>query len=127
MRNPKGKRKGEIISSVIDDEGRRFGEKPKKAKTLYRVVQEFFGFSKVELTPLTGRTNQLRIQLAQIKHPILGERKYAYGRDFAVKFKRLALHAYYLSFIHPLSGQRHDLKIDLAQDLKEFLNGKEAL
>jgi 23S rRNA pseudouridine1911/1915/1917 synthase len=118
-------KKGILEGYILDEEGKRFREKPKKAKTAYRLLQEFRGYSVVELEPFTGRTNQLRIQLAKIGNPILGERKYAFGRDFKVRFRRLALHAYFLSFIHPVSKERVSLRIDLAVDMKLFLKKME--
>lgn len=114
-------RNGFLRDYIIDTDGRKFGEKPKEAKTLYSVLKAFDGFSVLELKPLTGRTNQLRIQLSKLGHPILGERKYAFRRDFKVNFNRLALHAFFLSFIHPLSKERVSLKIDLPPDMKKFL------
>lgn len=116
------KRSGFLRDYIIDQDGRKFGEKPKEAKTLYSVLKEFDEFSMLELKPLTGRTNQLRIQLSKLGHPILGERKYAFRRDFKVDFNRLALHAFFLSFIHPVSRERVSLKIDLPQDMKKFTN-----
>ncbi len=121
VRDQLNRRKGLLDSQIIDKEGKRFGEKPKRAKTTYRVLEEFPNFSVLELIPLTGRTNQLRIQLAGIGHPILGERKYAFGKDFEVKFRRLALHAFYLNFTHPVSRERVSLRIKLAPDIREFL------
>ncbi|MBU2504880.1 MAG: RNA pseudouridine synthase, partial [Candidatus Omnitrophica bacterium] len=115
------KKKGVLEGRIIDREGKIFGERPKQAKTIYRVLKEFNNFSMVELEPLTGRTNQLRIQLAKIGNPILGERKYAFRRDFAINVKRLALCAYSLSFTHPLSKERVNLEIPLPQDMETFL------
>jgi len=115
------KRKGVWEGKIIDREGKNFGEKSKYAKTFYRVLKDFSDWSILELSPITGRTNQLRIQLAKINHPILGEDKYAFRRDFKVKFKRLGLHAFYLSFIHPISRQKVTLEVDLAVDMQEFL------
>lgn len=112
---------GILEGYIIDSEGRKFGEKAKQAKTQYRVLDSYENFSVVELSPLTGRTNQLRIQLAQAGCPILGERKYAFGRDFKVKFRRLALHAFYLGFYHPVSNNFLEFKITLPQDMSEFL------
>ncbi len=114
-------RKGLLAGPIIDREGERFRERPKQARTAYRVLRELPGFSLVELKPLTGRTNQLRIQLAKLGNPILGEDKYAFRRDFKVKFKRLALHACYLNFRHPASGEKVELKIDLAEDMRKCL------
>lgn len=115
------KKKGVLEGRIIDREGKIFGERPKQAKTIYRVLKEFNNFSMVELEPQTGRTNQLRIQLAKIGNPILGERKYAFRRDFAINVKRLALCAYSLSFTHPLSKERVNLEIPLPQDMETFL------
>jgi 23S rRNA pseudouridine1911/1915/1917 synthase len=115
------KEKGGLEGYVLHKEGERYGQKPKKARTFYKVLNRFDGFSIVKLEPLSGRTNQLRIQLARIGHPILGERKYAFGREFKHKFRRVALHAFYISFIHPISKERVELKIDLPEDMKKFL------
>ncbi len=116
------KRKGVWQGEIIDREGRNFGEKKKYAKTYYRVLKDLSGWSILELSPITGRTNQLRIQLAKINHPILGEDKYAFRRDFKVKFKRLGLHAFYLNFTHPISRQKVILEVGLAADMQEFSN-----
>ncbi len=116
------KRKGVWEGKLIDREGKKFAEKSKYAKTFYRVLKDFPGWSILELSPITGRTNQLRIQLAKIDHPILGEDKYAFRRDFKVKFKRLGLHAFYLNFTHPISRQKVTLEVDLATDMREFSN-----
>ena len=116
--------KGFLSGYILDAEGARFKEKPKMAKTNYRVLRAFRYFSAVELMPVTGRTNQLRIQLAKEGNPILGERRYAFRRDFKLDFKRLALHAYFISFVHPVSGQRINLKIDLPDDMKGFLTSR---
>ncbi|MCK4912156.1 MAG: RluA family pseudouridine synthase [Candidatus Omnitrophica bacterium] len=116
------KRKGVWEGKIIDREGKIFAEKSKYAKTFYRVLKDFPNWSILELSPVTGRTNQLRIQLAKIDHPILGEDKYAFRRDFKVKFKRLGLHAFYLNFIHPISKQKINLELNLPKDMQEFLN-----
>jgi len=118
------RKKGKIESYVVDKEGKHFREKSKKAITFYRLIKKFSHFSLLELIPLTGRTHQLRIQLAQIGHPILGEKKYAYKKDFPINFKRLALHAYFLKFTHPVSKEKVTVSIDLAKDIKEFIKKK---
>jgi tRNA pseudouridine32 synthase / 23S rRNA pseudouridine746 synthase len=63
--------------------------------------------SRVELEPVTGRTHQLRVHLAAIGHPIVGDALYG-GRAA----ERLMLHASTLSFVHPLSGQLLELRRD---------------
>ena len=60
--------------------------------------------SRVSLEPKTGRTHQLRVHLQSIGHPILGDRLYANAAALS-KSERLLLHAEYLSFTHPESGE----------------------
>ncbi|MEM7659903.1 MAG: RluA family pseudouridine synthase [Bacteroidota bacterium] len=81
----------------------------KPAKSTYvvqaSVPSERFGqLNLVRLLPHTGRTHQLRIHLASIGHPILGDRDY--GREpLILKGKGMYLHAYALRFVHPFSGK----------------------
>jgi len=93
----------------------------KSAITNYRVTEKRNDFSILEVEPLTGRTNQIRIHLKQLGYPVLGEERYAFRRDFKIKAKRLCLHAQRLEFKHPLSGKLLSLDAELPQDLKEFL------
>lgn len=79
----------------------RFSKKTRYAKTHYRTIKRWDAASLLELEPFTGRTHQLRVHLAFLGHPILGDTKY--GRDNP--FSRLALHAQYLGFAHPATGK----------------------
>ena len=93
----------------------------KTALTKYRVIQEKSNYSVVEVSPITGRTNQIRIHFKNIQHPLVGEDKFAFRKDFALRFKRVCLEAKELSFKHPVTGESLTLSIDLAADLKDFL------
>lgn len=94
----------------------------KEALTYYKVIEERKkGFSIVQLYPITGRTNQIRIHMKAIGHPIVGERKFAFGKDFPLKFRRCALHSQYIEFRHPLTGRRISFYADIPQDMKKFL------
>lgn len=73
----------------------------KRAITNFWVKERFADKTFLELEPVTGRTNQLRIHLAHIGHPILGDEKYG-----GYEFPRLCLHAYKLVFWHPNGGKR---------------------
>lgn len=77
----------------------------KLSQTRWRLLQEDGDSSRVELTPITGRTHQLRVHMQSLGHPILGDGLYAHvaARDMA---PRLMLHASSLAFCHPLSGVR---------------------
>jgi len=94
----------------------------KYAQTRYKVIEKRRDFAIVEAAPLTGRTNQIRIHFKSIGHPILGETKYAFRRDFKIKAKRLMLHAARLEFMHPVTGKVIQLNCDLPVDLKAFLD-----
>lgn len=72
----------------------------KKAVTLYEVLKTRGGYSLVELQLETGRKNQIRVHLADLGFPIVGDRRY--GSDVS-PIHRLALHARTLRFIHPVT------------------------
>lgn len=72
----------------------------KRAETKYRTIASSSGLSLVELRPQTGRTHQLRVQLASRHHPIIGDKMYGSGTQFN---NGIALHAKGLKFEHPTS------------------------
>jgi 23S rRNA pseudouridine1911/1915/1917 synthase len=91
--------------------------------TKYRVVRRKKDYTILEVEPITGRTNQIRIHLAAIGHPLLGERVYAFRRDFKVKFRRVALHASGIRFTHPFTKEEMSFVSELPRDLEELVNG----
>jgi len=78
-----------------------FTPNTKYAKTFYKTLKRSKDFSLLELKPFTGRTHQLRVHLAYLGHPILGDTKYGKNDNFP----RLALHAQEIGFIHPSTGK----------------------
>lgn len=78
-------------------------ERGRSAQSAWRVIDREKGATRVELTPLTGRTHQLRVHMRQIGHPILGDEFYATG-DALAAAPRLQLHAAHLGFRHPEGG-----------------------
>jgi len=97
----------EPIRADIDDRPRQIVdyEYGKSAQTLYEVVKRYDnGTTRLALTPLTGRTHQLRLHLATIGHPILGDDLYA-PEDVAAMVSRLLLHAAWLEVMHPDTNQ----------------------
>jgi len=92
------------------------------AITKYKVMQRRKGFTMAEVMPLTGRTNQIRIHFKNIGHPVVGETKYAFRRDFKLKAKRLCLWAKKLEFLHPLTCKRINITSKLDDYLKVFLD-----
>lgn len=93
----------------------------KKAITKYKLVQRRKGYSIIMVEPTTGRTNQIRIHFKIIGHPVLGERKFAFGKDFNIKFKRVALHALEVKFRHPVSGKTLCFSSKLPDDMNRLI------
>ena len=91
------------------------------ALTLYKVLTYHKNYSVVEVNPITGRTNQIRIHFAKLGHPLVGEDKYAFRKDFILRFKRTALHAKELSWPHPITGKMINVQAPLAKDMTNFL------
>lgn len=91
------------------------------AVTRYKTMERRSGFSILEVMPITGRTNQIRIHFKKIGHPILGETRYAFRRDFTLKAKRLCLHARSLEFSHPVTNRPLRFISVIARDLQDFL------
>jgi len=84
---------------------RRSG-KGQRAVTHVDVLETADGVSRVSCRLETGRTNQLRIHLSELGHPILGERTYMRGfKGQKIKAPRLMLHAAELGFVHPATGK----------------------
>jgi 23S rRNA pseudouridine1911/1915/1917 synthase len=93
----------------------------KPSLTEVRTLERRKHFSIVQINPLTGRTNQIRIHFKLIGHPLVGDRKFAFAKDYALKFRRAALHAFRISFIHPVNGATVNLEAGLPEDMKKFL------
>jgi 23S rRNA pseudouridine1911/1915/1917 synthase len=107
---PLGRRASKIV--VDATEGRR-------AETGFEVRERLIGATFLEATPRTGRTHQIRVHLAAIGHPILGDRAYGGGGDDAraAGLDRPFLHAWRLSFVHPFTGAEVSLEEDLPPEL----------
>jgi 23S rRNA pseudouridine1911/1915/1917 synthase len=94
-------------------------ENGRDAITRYRVIERFDGASLVEALPKTGRTHQIRVHLAAIGHPIIGDK--LYGRASTL-VPRQFLHAQRIAFAHPSSGEQMELEAPLAPDLQAALD-----
>jgi 23S rRNA pseudouridine1911/1915/1917 synthase len=103
------------------------------AFTRWVVERRFTGFSLLDVTIQTGRTHQIRVHLASLHHPILGDSVYGNKKmlskvtDTAVRMhcsrlKRPFLHARLLGFKHPQNGEYHEFESPLAPELKELLS-----
>lgn len=94
----------------------------KPALTRYRVVRKFPGCALVECSLETGRTHQIRVHMASIKHPLLGDPVYGQVKQGLPPFGRQALHATRLGLIHPISGEAMSWDSPLPDDMRELLD-----
>jgi 23S rRNA pseudouridine1911/1915/1917 synthase len=95
-----------------------FGKKTKPAMTKYRTLRRRTESSLLELEPFTGRTHQLRVHLAFIGHPILGDDKYGKSNR---AFSRLALHAQSIGFIHPRTKKFMEFISETPSEFEELI------
>lgn len=109
LRQPQGK----VDLPLICDWPRRPRQKVcfvcgKPSQTHYELLQQDADSSLLRLTPITGRSHQLRVHLQSLGNPILGDEFYAHPQAFAAA-PRLLLHAAGLGFQHPVSGEDMDI------------------
>ena len=109
-------------------------ETGKEAITFYGVIEAFRGFSLLELTPKTGRTHQLRVHLAYLKHPIVADDMY--GGKLVYQWQlvdsvpvvqepvinRVALHAFSIEFKHPTTEKIVKFEAPLPDDMQNLLD-----
>lgn len=89
--------------------------------THYRVLERFEkGYTLVELVLETGRTHQIRVHMSHIGHPVVGD--VLYGEAAVWLIERQALHAWYLSFRHPVTGKFMELEASLPEDMQKLLD-----
>ncbi|MEW6102637.1 MAG: RluA family pseudouridine synthase [bacterium] len=96
-----------------------YGRKMREAKTFYKVLERRKDMSLLEVSLETGRTHQIRVHLANMKHPVLGDK--AYGKKSAI-INRQALHSFSLSFPHPITNKSLEFKIEPPEDMKNVAN-----
>ena len=103
-------------------------QRAKRAVTHYRLIERLKGAAMVECRLETGRTHQVRVHMASIGHPLLGDPVYARGRAGPrelldrLGFTRQALHAAYLGFIHPVTGDKLGFESPLPADMQELFS-----
>jgi 23S rRNA pseudouridine1911/1915/1917 synthase len=127
---PIGRHRNDRLRMAIRSDGR-------PARTHYRVIERFRGHTYLKVKLDTGRTHQIRVHLAHLKHPLIGDP--VYGRRLARPrgssealitvlrgFKRQALHAAALAFDHPVNGRRLSFEAPLPADFTSLLGALRA-
>ena len=95
--------------------------KAARAELKYSVERSLRGASLVRVTLLTGLQNQIRVQFSELGHPVIGDRKYSSDEASERRIARVALHAAYLQFIHPRSGETVSVECVLPADFQSLL------
>jgi 23S rRNA pseudouridine1911/1915/1917 synthase len=128
-----------IIDSAIGrhpSERKRMSTRTKRGRTAvtrWKKVEEFDGWTLLEIFPHTGRTHQIRVHLSSIGHPVLGDPLYGKkGRPGAIRdpvlkecvrrINRQALHAQRLRFTHPRTEERVQFVSSVPQDMRDVLS-----
>ena len=102
------------LSSPVDNGG-------KFAVTHYNVLESSNGYSLVECELETGRKNQIRVHMADLGHPVVGDHKYGSEID---PMRRLGLHAYMLCFTHPVTGKHLRFETPVPVPFEKCLDGR---
>ena len=89
------------------------------ARTHYEVLATGRGRALVRLALDTGRTHQIRVHLAHLGHPLVGD--FLYGKEEPERIPRPALHSHRLTFRHPITGQEMTFTAPVPQDMKRLL------
>ena len=101
----------------------------KPAVTHYSVVEAFPGCTLLRCKLETGRTHQIRVHMASIRHPLVGDHIYIKGaqkcppqmRETLAAFPRQALHAERLGLEHPETGEWMEWQVEMPEDMKSLL------
>lgn len=118
------KKKSDTIESYLtEDEDYRVhssksSDKGVLAQTQYEVLHETGSFSLLKVNLLTGKKNQIRVHMAELGHPIVGDSKY--GKETG-KYRNLALHSASLEFTHPFNKKRVLVKAKVPDYFKQLV------
>lgn len=104
----------------------------KEAMSIVNVLQAFRGFTYIAVKPVTGRTHQIRVHVATVGHPCVGDPLYASrilrrgdldgSGDETPVMKRQALHAHTIRFAHPRDSRAMEISAPLPKDMEDLLN-----
>jgi 23S rRNA pseudouridine1911/1915/1917 synthase len=109
------------MRALLAPSGPRKKAKAWTARTRFRKLGEARGLSLLEVEMETGVTHQIRVHLAAIGHPIVGDRLYGAARPERFGLDRHFLHAFYLEFSHPRDGQPVKIETKLPAELETVL------
>ena len=111
---PIGRKDGSIIERTVRSDGQY-------ALTRYHTVKRYNGFSLLQLSLQTGRTHQIRVHMAHLGHPLLGDDLYGGTKDL---ISRQALHSAQLEFYHPFLQKKLRFEAELEEDMRILIETK---
>ena len=110
---PIGRSKSDRKKMAVDKQG-------KEAVTHFKVIKRYNKYTLLDIKIDTGRTHQIRVHMAEIGHPVVGDVVYSNGKnEFGVKGQML--HAKSLDFCHPITGKKLHFEADLPEYFKDVL------
>ncbi|MBN2452781.1 MAG: RluA family pseudouridine synthase [Candidatus Omnitrophica bacterium] len=116
---PIGRDRRDRMKMAVDFES----ESAREATTRYHVLKRFKDATVIELTLGTGRTHQVRVHMAHLGHPVLGDARYG----TASGLKRPMLHAKTIGFIHPVTKKFMEFSSELPADMKKLIAAKKGM
>ncbi len=93
----------------------------REATTAFKVLERYEDYTLLEVSLETGRTHQIRVHMAYINHPIVGEPVYSRQKN-EFKINKQMLHAYKLGFLHPTSKNHMEFELDLPNYFKKIID-----
>lgn len=105
--------KNRLRMAVVQEGGRR-------AVTHYRVLERYGAYTHIEARLETGRTHQIRVHMAHIHHPLLGDQVYG-PKKSSLRAEGQVLHAWLLGFVHPRTGQYMEFESTLPPEFQAVL------
>lgn len=113
---PIGKMADTLMKMQVDEQGA-------PSLTVYETLRTFAGYALVRCIPRTGRTHQIRVHMAYIGHPLVGDQ--LYGLYEQEELSRAALHAASATFMQPFTGEKISLSCAMPEDMKDFTRAGE--
>lgn len=110
-----------IARDLKDRKKMAVSAKGKEAITHFKVLKRYDGFTLLEVKIDTGRTHQIRVHMAEIKHPVIGDMVYSNGKNkFNVEGQML--HAKSIEFMHPISKEKVKFEAPLPKYFVDIIN-----
>lgn len=106
---PIGRKAGSVIAREVRSNG-------KPSTTKFEIMKYYVNMTQIKVWPLTGRTHQIRVHMAHLGHPLVGD--FLYGKEDRTRIARPALHSAGLDFEHPVTGEQLSFTAPLPRDMQ---------